>query len=179
MSKRELSEEEEDPLIKAVAIKEAKFYTEYAEREKQEKAFIESLVEQMRKDMHVPQQTIENLIDQYGQELVDSNDRTKTIKLEVNLLMKTNEGPQAILRHFDYVFNKAVAEAAYMLYSTDKIYEARKEIIVEFRQRVVDAWNKRHPQLPAQLTTPSYGHKGNRDYIMEISVRSSVSPVAK
>jgi hypothetical protein len=147
MLKRELSEDEEDPLVKVIAIKEAKLCAEYAEREKQEKEFIEPLVEQMRKDMFVPQETIEKLIDQYEQTLIECNDSTKDIKLTVNLLMKNNEGPKEVLYQLELAFDKVVKEVAYMNYSSQNVYRARGEVIIEFRQRVVDAWNKRHPKL--------------------------------
>jgi hypothetical protein len=170
MSKRELSEDKEDPLIEAIAIKEAKLNAVYAEREKQEKEFIEPLVEQMRKEMHVPQETIEKLIDKYEEKLIRINDSASNIEMTVNLLMKNGEGPNDVLYQFERAFNKVRMEVTYMKYSHENIERARREATEEFRQRVVDAWNERHPKLPAKLITPVYCLRDNVQYVMKISV---------
>lgn len=169
MSKRDLSEDE-DPLIKAIALKEAKLDEEYAIHEKQEKEFIEPLLAQMRKEMDVSQETIEKLIDQYEQELIDLNDTVEEIELDVDLSMKDNRGPEHIVSVFDAAYSRVEKVIEGTQFRLMSVYDERREAIKAFQQRVVDAWNKRHPKLPAHLINPAYSLKGKEPHVMQISV---------
>jgi hypothetical protein len=150
MSKREL--EEEDPLIQVIAVKEAKREAKIAEERRRKVEFLAFALPAMRTGMAVPEEKIENLIDSYEQQLIESNHDTKNVKLHVDLLMNTVRGPSEIAIPMHIVcaeyFNLASKGG---IDAEQELIACRNECFQVFREALVAAWNKRHPKLPAVL----------------------------
>lgn len=139
--------EEEDTVIRAVRAKRE-------EREKirlEKDAYITRVISEMEIEMVFTPETVQSTVESCEKEVIESHTDEKYIRMKLDISDCT-EGADAKANAY-----RKVLDDAGLRRTIDEAYE---KILKEFRQRVADEWNKKHPKILAETRTDKYLYIG-------------------